>query len=115
MTGVPRRFSLQQATSPAFFSVSSWARTASRSFRTKIRPDVVTWSYPSSLTSIRGKDSLQDARGGVEAELFRKDCRGERKSKILSPCSARFRLCRLGNGHGNPMIHEQGFPPGIAS
>ena len=36
-------------------------------------------------TSIRGKDYLLYARGSVDADLFRKECREERKSKFLSP------------------------------
>jgi hypothetical protein len=45
----------------------------------------MNWSYPSFLTSIRGKDSLLYARGGVDAEIIRKEYREERKSKFLSP------------------------------
>jgi len=39
-------------------------------------------------TSIRGKDYLLYARGSVDVDLFRKECREERKSKFLSPPSA---------------------------
>ena len=56
-----------------------------RSFGTIICPNGVKWSCSSFLTSIRGKDSLLYARGGVDAKLFRKECREERKSKFLSP------------------------------
>jgi hypothetical protein len=45
----------------------------------------VNWRYSSFLTSIRGKDYLLYARGRVDADLFRKECREERKSKFLSP------------------------------
>jgi hypothetical protein len=37
------------------------------------------------LTSIRGKDYLLNSVGGVNAEIFRKGYREERKSKFLSP------------------------------
>jgi len=35
-------------------------------------------------TSIRGKDYLLYARGSVDADLFGKECREERKRKFLS-------------------------------
>jgi len=50
----------------------------------KICPDGVNWSYASSLTSIRGKDFLLNAVGGVNAEIMRKEYREGQKSKFLS-------------------------------
>jgi len=47
-------------------------------------PPHVNWNYPSSLTSIRGKDYLLYAVGCVNAEILRKKYREERKSKFLS-------------------------------
>jgi hypothetical protein len=55
------------------------------------------------LTSIRGKEYLLYTRGGVDAELVRKERRGERKSKFLSPSLLPKESCgtQLNNGDTN--------------